>query len=149
MGTPVVALGNGRVQFAGWKGGYGRTIQIKHNRTYMTQYAHLSGYAKGIRSGARVRQGQTIGFVGSSGLSTGPHLDFRVQENGRWINPLHLKGGKSEPLPEQYRAEFARGVEGLAGIFESLAAGEAVLLERVRHAIPALSAARLDTSSAS
>ena len=102
----MVALGNGRVVEAGWRGGYGRMVKIKHNGDYVTQYAHLSGYAKGIKAGARVSQGQVIGYVGASGLATGPHLDFRVQQSGRWVNPLALKGGESEPIPARYRAGF-------------------------------------------
>lgn len=76
-GTPVVALGDGTVLSAGWAGGGGNTIKIKHNATYTTGYLHLSRFAKGIKSGVHVRQGQTIGYVGSTGVSTGPHLDFR------------------------------------------------------------------------
>jgi len=148
MGTPVVALGNGKISFAGWKGGYGRTVQVKHNRTYLTQYAHLARYAKGIKSGVRVKQGQTIGFVGSSGLSTGPHLDFRVRENGRWINPLHLKGGTSEPLPKPYRTDFARSVEELTDLMDSLQGGEAThLAVRLGEGSTVLMA-RLDTPGA-
>jgi len=97
-GTPVMALGNGRVTEAGFKGGYGRFIAIRHNTVYTTTYAHLSGFAKGIRAGATVNQGQVIGYVGSSGLSTGPHLDFRVYRNGSPTNPLKLESPPSRPV---------------------------------------------------
>jgi murein DD-endopeptidase MepM/ murein hydrolase activator NlpD len=149
MGTPVVALGNGKVVFAGWKSGFGRTVQIKHNQIYLTQYAHLRGYAKGLRSGVRVKQGQTIGYVGSSGLSTGPHLDFRVRANGRWINPLRLKGGKSEPLPKKVRGEFAQNVKRISALLDSLQRGEAALYTDLQRFTPEAASARLDTLTAS
>ena len=96
VGTPVRATADGTVLSAGVRGGGGRTVRLRHPNGYLTAYLHLSGYAQGIRSGARVDQGQVIGYVGSSGLSTGPHLDYRVQRNGRWINPANLV---SEPVP--------------------------------------------------
>jgi murein DD-endopeptidase MepM/ murein hydrolase activator NlpD len=100
-GTPVVALGNGHVAEAGFKGGYGRFISIRHNSVYTTTYAHLAGYAKGIAAGANVSQGQVIGYVGSSGLSTGPHLDFRVYRNGSPVDPLHLESPPSVPVDQK------------------------------------------------
>jgi murein DD-endopeptidase MepM/ murein hydrolase activator NlpD len=106
-GTPVVALGDGRVGEAGWKGGYGRYISIRHNSVYTTTYAHLSGYAKGIKAGSSVRQGEVIGYVGSSGLSTGAHLDFRVYRNGSPVDPLKIESPPTDPvnpaLMEQYK----------------------------------------------
>ncbi|MXX76456.1 MAG: peptidoglycan DD-metalloendopeptidase family protein [Holophagales bacterium] len=96
VGTPVRATANGTVVSAGTRGGGGRTVRLRHANGYLTAYLHLSGYAQGVRAGARVNQGQVIGYVGSSGLSTGPHLDYRVQSNGRWINPATLV---SEPVP--------------------------------------------------
>jgi murein DD-endopeptidase MepM/ murein hydrolase activator NlpD len=106
-GTPVVALGDGTVDKAGYHGGYGRLVGIRHNSLYATTYAHLSGYAKGIRPGVRVHQGEVIGYVGSSGLSTGAHLDFRVYKNGQPTDPLKLESPASKPVdPEnipQYR----------------------------------------------
>ena len=89
-GTPVEALGDGRVLFSGWKGGYGRYIRLKHNHIYETGYGHLSRFAKGIKKGARVRQGDVIGYVGSTGLATGPHLDFSVSKRGKYIDPLKI-----------------------------------------------------------
>jgi len=105
-GTPVVALGSGKVVYAGWIKGFGNTIKIQHDKTYLTQYGHLNGFAKGLRKGARVTQNDVIGYVGSTGMATGPHLDFRVQENGAWIDPLHMKGGRSDPLPGSERDAF-------------------------------------------
>ena len=96
VGTPVRATADGTVVSAGSRGGAGRTVRLRHANGYLTAYLHLSGYAQGVRAGARVDQGQVIGYVGSSGLSTGPHLDYRVQSNGRWINPATLV---SEPVP--------------------------------------------------
>ncbi|MEI6455647.1 MAG: peptidoglycan DD-metalloendopeptidase family protein [bacterium] len=97
-GTPVVSLGDGRVAEAGWHGGYGRFISIRHNTIYTSTYAHLSQYEKGIKPGVRVRQGQTIGYVGSSGLSTGAHLDFRVYKNGVPTDPLKMESPPAEPV---------------------------------------------------
>lgn len=110
-GTPVEALGDGVVTFAGWKGGYGNFIVIKHNKSYITQYGHLHGFAKGIKKGVRVKQGQLIGYVGSTGLSTGPHLDFRVKENGKFIDPLSVKLQPAPPIKEKDKADFLAMVE--------------------------------------
>jgi murein DD-endopeptidase MepM/ murein hydrolase activator NlpD len=148
-GTPVVALGNGKVVFTGTKGGFGRTVQIRHNRTHMTQYAHLSRYGKGVRSGVRVKQGQVIGYVGSSGLATGPHLDFRVEKDGHWMNPLLLKGGRAEPLPGGERAAFDERVACLSRLMERLPVGFAVELTGGENRGLAAALARLDTPSTS
>ena len=91
MGTPIMASGNGVIKKAGWCGGGGNCVVIKHNSTYQTVYAHMSKFAKGIRKGTRVKQGQTIGFVGSTGKSTGPHLHYEVIVNGKRINSQTLK----------------------------------------------------------
>lgn len=105
-GTPVVAAGNGRVQFAGWSGGFGRFIQISHGNGLASMYGHLSRFAPGIRNGASVKQGEVIGFVGASGLATGPHLDYRVTRNGHFINPISIKFQPSIPVKPQYMAVF-------------------------------------------
>lgn len=105
-GTRVVAAGNGRVRFRGWKGGYGNLVQIKHGNGFTTSYAHLSRFARGLRTGSKVIQGQVIGYVGSTGMSTGPHLDYRVQRNGVFVNPLTLKMRPSRPLKPEYRSAF-------------------------------------------
>ena len=96
LGTPIMASGSGTVKKAGWCGGGGNCVVIKHNSTYQTVYAHMSKFATGIRSGVRVKQGQTIGFVGSTGKSTGPHLHYEVIVNGKKINSqtLRLPSGK-------------------------------------------------------
>lgn len=105
-GTRVVAAGNGRVRFRGWKGGYGNLIEIRHGNGFTTYYAHLSRFARGLRRGSKVIQGQVIGYVGSTGLSTGPHLDYRVRRNGVFVNPLTLKMKPSKPLKPEYRSAF-------------------------------------------
>lgn len=106
-GTPVMSVGDGTVVFAKWdKGGGGRVVKIKHNGTYTTLYMHLSAYGKGIKAGARVKQGQVIGYVGSSGLSTGPHLDFRFYRNGKPIDPLKVESPPSEPIDSVHLARF-------------------------------------------
>lgn len=119
LGTPVRSIGDGTVLSAGWGGGGGNTIKIRHNSVYTTGYLHLSRFEKGIKAGVRVRQGDVIGYVGSTGTSTGPHLDFRVWKNGTPINPLTMEAPPTEPIrPENlpaldsvrqvYRAELDR-----------------------------------------
>ena len=105
-GTPVMAIGDGTVTYRGYSGGGGNMVKIRHNSTYQSAYLHLSKFGKGVAVGERVTQGQVIGYVGSTGASTGPHLDFRVWKNGQPINPLTMEAPPTEPLPEQYRAEF-------------------------------------------
>ena len=97
-GTPVMSIGDGTVLSAGWSGGGGNTVKIRHNSVYTTAYLHLSRYAKGIRAGVRVRQGDVIGYVGSTGVSTGPHLDFRVWKNGTPVNPLTMESPRTDPI---------------------------------------------------
>lgn len=109
-GTPVVALGDGRVTELGWHGGYGRFIGIRHNSVYSSTYAHLSGYAKGLKAGSQVKQGELIGYVGSSGLSTGPHLDFRVYKNGQPTNPLRMESPATEPVSKANLEKFRKAV---------------------------------------
>ncbi len=114
-GTPVRATADGTVLSAGVRGGGGRTIRLRHANGYLTAYLHLSGYAPGVRAGALVEQGQVIGYVGSTGLSTGPHLDYRVQHNGRWINPAALTNDPAPPLAENLRPAFLRHRDALLG----------------------------------
>lgn len=112
-GTPVVALGDGNINKLGFHGGYGRFISIRHNTAYTTTYAHLSGYAKGLKSGSHVQQGQVIGFVGSSGLSTGPHLDFRVYRNGSPTDPLKLESPHAKPVESKDMQHFQQVIAKL------------------------------------
>lgn len=105
-GTPVRAVADGVVTFRGWGGGGGNTIKIKHAGNLMTGYLHLRGFAKGIAVGTRVTQGQLIGYVGSTGTSTGPHLDYRIWKNGTPINPLKVPQEPTEPISKENRAKF-------------------------------------------
>ena len=105
-GTPVMSIGDGVVIAKGYKGGGGNTIKIRHNSIYTTAYLHLSKFASNIKEGTHVSQGQVIGYVGSTGSSTGPHLDFRVWKNGEPINPLKLESPPVEPIPDNLKAEF-------------------------------------------
>ncbi|MBI3089634.1 MAG: M23 family metallopeptidase [Candidatus Tectomicrobia bacterium] len=107
-GTPVVALGAGQVEIARRKGGNGNLVRLRHADLYTTYYLHLARFAPGVRPGARVVQGQVIGYVGSTGLSTGPHLDFRIARDGRFINPLALRAKRAAPVARQDQAAFRR-----------------------------------------
>ena len=113
-GTPIVAAGNGVVDYLGRRGGYGKYIRIRHNGTYKTAYAHLSRYAQGLSSGMRVKQGDVIGYVGSTGRSTGPHLHFEVIENGKRVNPMEV--GDFGPIRSLSGADLARFKAGTARI---------------------------------
>ena len=114
-GTPVVAIGDGVVIEKGYKGGGGNTVKIRHNSTYTTAYLHLSKYGKDIAVGKRVSQGQVIGYVGSTGASTGPHLDFRVWKGGTPIDPLKMVSPPVEPIPATLRPTFDSVVVALRG----------------------------------
>lgn len=107
LGTPVVALGDGTVVAKGYQSGGGNFVKIRHNSTYTTGYLHLSRFGKGIKQGVRVSQGQIIGYVGSTGMSTGPHLDFRVWRGNTPINPLNLKSPPVAPLDSSQLLTFA------------------------------------------
>ena len=106
MGTPIMASGSGVIKKAGWCGGGGNCVVIRHNSTYQTIYAHMSKFAKGIRKGVRVKQGQTIGYVGSTGKSTGPHLHYEVLINGKKINSQTLKLPSGKVLKGEERKIF-------------------------------------------
>ena len=113
-GTPVQSIGDGTVIAKGWdKKGGGNYVKIKHNSTYTTTYMHLKGFAKGIAQGVKVKQGQTIGYVGSTGASTGPHLDFRLQKNGTYIDPLKFKSPSAEPVKKENMERYKAGVDSL------------------------------------
>jgi len=98
IGTPIWAVGDGTVISRDWNGGFGKQVILRHQSGYMTYYGHLSGYGPGIRVGKRVKQKQTIGYVGSTGLSTGPHLDYRLAKDGRFRNPLKEKFQEGVPI---------------------------------------------------
>ena len=106
MGTPVKASGNGKIEFAGWHGGHGKYIKLRHNGTYQTAYAHLSRFAKGIQPGTRVTQGQVIGYVGSTGMSSGPHLHYEVIVNGSFVNAMTAKLPVGMPIDRKEKGQL-------------------------------------------
>jgi murein DD-endopeptidase MepM/ murein hydrolase activator NlpD len=110
VGTPIASVGDGRVIFKGWKNGYGRFISIRHKNQYITTYGHLSRYAGKVKVGSHVAQGEVIGYVGASGLANGPHLDFRMKKNGRFVNPLKMRFPAARPVPESHMEDFKKRV---------------------------------------
>jgi len=129
VGTPVMASGDGVVVLAGWDGGYGKTVKIRHPNGYQTLYGHLSRI--NVRSGQRVSQEQFIGAVGMTGLATGPHLDYRMIKNGVFLNPLKIESPPAEPVPQAERAAF-----------EATRAQELALLHEADPMVRTASAAR-------
>lgn len=118
-GTPVQSIGDGTVIDKGWdKKGGGNYLKIKHNSTYTTTYMHLKGFAKGISKGSKVKQGQTIGYVGMTGTATGPHLDFRLQKNGTYIDPLKFKSPSAEPVKKENMEAFRHSVDTLIRVLK-------------------------------
>jgi len=116
VGTPVQATAPGVVTYTGWNGGAGRMIKIRHNNSYETMYLHLKAFAPGVYTGTRVQGGQEIGYVGSSGESTGPHLDYRLLYHGKYINPLGWRFQPAKPLSKEYLPEFSRQVNILKSL---------------------------------
>ena len=110
-GTPVVSAADGRIIYKGWKRGFGNYLEIKHPSGIHTCYGHLRGYARGISNGGQVTQGQVIGYVGSTGESTGPHLDYRVKKNGQFIDPLKMVMPASLPLKVDYKPDYQQLVD--------------------------------------
>lgn len=108
VGTPIYAAGNGTIIYASWKSGYGKHTEIQHANGYVTTYSHQSGFAKGVRVGAQVRQGQVIGYIGSTGLSTGPHLHYEVKINGSFVDPLRIRLPRGRALDGKFLAEFKK-----------------------------------------
>ncbi len=106
IGTPIVSIGDGVIEYAGWKTGYGNVVIIRHNSTYKTLYGHLLKIEKNIKPKTKVFQGQLIGYLGSTGISTGPHLHFEIHVNNKPTNFFSLKFPPSESIPEKYKAEF-------------------------------------------
>lgn len=123
-GTPVVAISDGTVFSAGWMRGYGRLLRIRHRDGIVTYSAHLSRFAAGLEVGDAVKQGQVVGYVGVSGNATGPHLDFRIEQDGQFIDPLRFRSTGGEPLVGSDRATFLDMVEGYRAVLDSLDAGD-------------------------
>lgn len=122
-GTPIKSTGNGRVIFAGRKGGYGNVVVIKHNRRYETRYAHLSKFNRRARKGMRVKQGQIIGYVGMTGLATGPHLHYEFRVDGIHRDSLKVKLPTASPIPKQYKASFLKTASQKINWLESQKSG--------------------------
>ncbi len=112
-GTPIKSTGDGKVIFAGKKGGYGNVVIVQHGQTYKTLYAHISKFRKGIRKGARVKQGQVIAYVGSTGLATGPHLHYEFYVNGAVRNPVRVALPKAQSVPKEEMARFLKQTQSL------------------------------------
>jgi len=119
-GTPVEATSKGTIIFCGRKGDYGKCIKIRHNHLYTSFYGHLSRFAKGMKKGKSVKQGQVIGYVGTTGLSTGPHLDYRLQKRGSFINPLNFKNPQQHAITKELRASFEKNKRELLLKLEQL-----------------------------
>lgn len=123
-GTPVMSIGDGTVTSMKYEGAGGNVVRIKHNSVYRTAYLHLSRFASGLKPGSRVHQGQVIGYVGSTGRSTGPHLDFRVWKNGTPINPLKMDSPPAEPVKAEFRPAFEATVTLCHSMADTLRAKE-------------------------
>ena len=119
-GTPVYSIGNGKIVEKGYQKGGGNYLKIKHNSIYTTVYMHLQGFASGIKQGSSVSQGQLIGYVGSTGLSTGPHLDFRVYKNGTPINPLSMQSPPAEPVSKEQMPSYLEYIAPIREVLEEL-----------------------------
>ncbi len=129
-GTPVRASGDGKVIFKGRKGGYGRAIILRHGNRYTTLYAHLNSYNRKVHSGSRVKQGQVIGYVGSSGLASGPHLHYEFRVNGVHRNPLTVKFPGTKPIPKRYRENFRLSTQGYTAQLDVLSRNALALNEK-------------------
>jgi murein DD-endopeptidase MepM/ murein hydrolase activator NlpD len=122
-GTPIYAGGDGTVEMAGTNGAYGRYIRIRHNATYSTAYAHMRRLARGMRRGTRVKQGQVIGYVGTTGRSTGPHLHYEILSKGRQVNPMKVKMPSGRKLKGIELARFQETRSEIESQLSALAAG--------------------------
>jgi murein DD-endopeptidase MepM/ murein hydrolase activator NlpD len=107
-GTPVSCVADGQVTIAGWRGGYGRLVEVTHKGGLKSRYGHLSGFGPGVKLGRRVRQGQTVGYIGMTGDATGPHLHFEIRQGGKPVNPLKVIPPRADPVPAKYMAGFKR-----------------------------------------
>jgi murein DD-endopeptidase MepM/ murein hydrolase activator NlpD len=116
IGTPILAAGNGTVIKAQWDSGYGRRVEIQHANGYITTYNHMSGFARGVKEGLRVKQGQVIGFLGSTGLSTGPHLHYEVMVNGHFVDPMRVKLARTREIEGRLLADFRKERDRIDGL---------------------------------
>lgn len=131
-GTPVSSSGNGTVIFAGYGGQIGNVVKIRHANGFETNYGHLSKIARGIRTGSKVSQGDIIGYVGSTGLSTGPHLDYRVKQNGKFVNPLKIQSVREEPVPQALMAKFRETVSNFDSGLEAVTLPYVSVMDNIR-----------------
>jgi murein DD-endopeptidase MepM/ murein hydrolase activator NlpD len=132
LGTPVMATADGTVEFAGWRRGFGRTIILKHKNGFKTYYGHLHRFAKGIKKGKHVSQKDIIGYVGKSGVATGPHLDYRVSLNGRFLNPLKLKSKATGKLKGEKLAKYKNEIARLNRILCGKFSGQ-IITEHIKY----------------
>ena len=142
-GTPIFASGNGTVDRVGWEGGYGKYVRVKHNNGYETAYGHMSAFARGIEPGKRIRQGQVIGFVGSTGLSTGAHVHYEIVVNGRFVDPMRIRLPRGRVLEGPMLAGFEKERERIEGIMSRKAgpdrAGDREIADRLIPRLPVVS----------
>jgi len=115
-GTPIFASGNGTVERVGWESGYGKYVRIRHTNGYETAYGHMTAFARGVDPGVRVRQGQVIGFVGSTGLSTGAHLHYEILVNGRFVDPMRIRLPRGRVLDGPILSSFERERDRVDGM---------------------------------
>jgi murein DD-endopeptidase MepM/ murein hydrolase activator NlpD len=130
IGTPIFAAGNGVIIKAGWDSGYGRRIEIEHANGYVTTYNHMSGFARGATEGARVRQGQVIGYLGQTGLATGPHLHYEVLVNGHFVDPMKVKLPRTRELDSRLLAAFKHERERIDGLLAQAPTAEQVVADQ-------------------
>lgn len=119
IGTPVKSAGDGRITFVGTKGGYGKSIEITHGQKYSTFYAHLSRFHKKVKHGSYVKQGQIIGYVGKSGLATGPHLHYEFRINGIHHNPVTVSLPNSKPISNKNKNAFSSHAKNMLSLLDS------------------------------
>ncbi len=108
IGTPIFAAGNGEIVKAGWSSGYGRRVEIQHINGYVTTYNHMSAFGRGIKEGIHVNQGQIVGYLGASGLATGPHLHYEVIVNGHYVDPMKVKLARTRQFDGKLLSDFKR-----------------------------------------
>ena len=130
VGTPIFAAGNGTIIKAGWDSGYGRRIEIQHANGYITTYNHMSGFARGATEGARVRQGQVIGYLGQTGLATGPHLHYEVMVNGHFVDPMRVKLARTREFDGRMLSDFMRERDRIDGLIAQAPSASRVVATR-------------------
>jgi murein DD-endopeptidase MepM/ murein hydrolase activator NlpD len=130
IGTPIFAAGNGTITKAQWDAGYGRRVEVQHANGYVTAYNHMSGFARGIKEGLRIKQGQVLGFLGSSGLSTGPHLHYEVMVNGHFVDPMRVRLARTREFDGKMLASFSRERDRIENLMAKAPNATASLAQR-------------------